>query len=120
TRPRLLPRGAEESEGVRTGWLPASTPKPNEPIPGVPDWEFEQIRVPTLVIRGGENDFDHPKRTSFEVHALIKGSRLIEPPWPEDAWERATEANAAGTGTLFGPWVQGAPALLAFIDEPDS
>src|SRR4029079_1043797 len=75
-------------------WLDAFVPKPNEAIPGVPDWEFATIKVPTLVIRGGEDDYDHPKRTSFEVHALIKGSRLIEPPWPEDAWERAVEATA--------------------------
>jgi 2-hydroxy-6-oxonona-2,4-dienedioate hydrolase len=35
----------------------------------------------------------------------------------EDAWERAVEATAAGTGSLFDPWVQAAPALLEFIDE---
>ncbi len=83
----------------------------------MPDWEFEQIHCPTLIVRGGEHDHDHPKRTSFEVHALIKGSRLIEPPWPEDAWERAVEATNAGEGSLFDPWVLAAPALLAFIDE---
>jgi len=64
------------------------------------------------------DDFDHPKRTSFEVHALIKGSRIIEPPWPEDAWERAVEATNEGRGSLFDPWVLAAPALLDFIDEP--
>ena len=37
---------------------------------------------------------DHPKRTSLEVSCLIKGSQLIDPPWPEDAWERAGEARA--------------------------
>lgn len=117
-RDRLLAIGGEEFERVMNRWLDAFIPKPNEAIPGVPDWEFDQIDVPTLIIRGGEKDYDHPKRTSFEVHALIKGSRLIEPPWPEDAWERAGEAWAAGTGALFGPWVEAAPALLAFIDEP--
>ena len=70
-------------------WLDAFIPKPNESIPGVPDYEFDTITCPTLVIRGGEKDYDHPKRTSYEVHTLIKGSRLIEPPWPEDAWEQA-------------------------------
>ena len=99
-------------------WLDAFIPKPNEAIPGVPDWEFATIKCPTLIVRGGEKDYDHPKRTSFEVHALIKGSRLIEPPWPEDAWERAVEATEAGTGSLFDPWVKAAPALLDFIDEP--
>jgi len=115
---RLLALGSEAFERVMNRWLDAFIPKPNEPIPGVSDWEFEQIRVPTLVIRGGERDFDHPKRTSMEVHSLIKGSRLIEPPWPEDAWERASEAQAAGTGHLFDFWVQGAPVLLEFINEP--
>jgi 2-hydroxy-6-oxonona-2,4-dienedioate hydrolase len=117
-RDRILAVGTEEFERVMNRWLDAFIPKPNESIPGVPDYEFDTIKCPTLVIRGGEKDYDHPKRTSFEVHALIKGSRLIEPPWPEDAWEQASVAHAAGTGALFGPWVEAAPALLDFIDEP--
>ncbi|HVU72782.1 MAG TPA: alpha/beta hydrolase [Mycobacteriales bacterium] len=117
-RQRLLDIGTEEFERVMVRWLEAYIPKPNEAIPGVSDSEFAQISVPTLVIRGGEKDYDHPKRTSYEVHALIKGSRLIEPPWPEDAWEQASAAHAAGTGGLFGPWKEAVPALLAFIDEP--
>ncbi len=114
---RLLAMGTDEFERVMNRWLDAFIPKPNEAIPGVPDWEFDQIKVPTLIVRGGEKDYDHPKRTSFEVHALIKGSRLIEPPWPEDAWERAAEATVAGTGSLFDFWVKGAPAFLEFINE---
>lgn len=114
---RLRAIGTEEFERVMTRWLDAFVPKPNEPIPGVSDWEFAGITCPTLIIRGGEDDYDHPKRTSFEVHALINGSRLIEPPWPEDAWERAVEATNEGRGSLFDPWVLAAPELLAFIDE---
>ena len=116
-RDRLLAIGTDEFERVMNRWLDAFTPKPNEPIPGVSDWEFEQMNVPTLIVRGGEKDYDHPKRTSMEVHCLINGSRLIEPPWPEDAWERASEARAAGTGNLFDFWVLGAPVLLDFINE---
>ena len=115
---RLRAIGAQEFERVIERWFDAFVPKANEPIPGVPEWQFESIHVPTLIIRGGEKDYDHPKRTSFEVHALIKGSRLIEPPWPEDAWEAASAARAAGHGGIFDPWVQAAPALLQFIDEP--
>lgn len=37
----------------------AVNPKPNEPIPGVSDYEFEQITVPTLIVRGGAGDYDH-------------------------------------------------------------
>jgi pimeloyl-ACP methyl ester carboxylesterase len=114
---RLRAIGTEEFERVMTRWLDAFIPKPNEAIPGVPDWEFASIGCPTLIVRGGEDDHDHPKRTSFEVHSLIKGSRLIEPPWPEDAWERAVEATNEGRGSLFDPWVLAAPALLEFIDH---
>ncbi|MGE0878683.1 MAG: alpha/beta fold hydrolase [Acidimicrobiia bacterium] len=116
-RERLLSIGTEEFERVMNRWLDAFIPKPNEPIPGVADWEFDQIKVPTLIIRGGEKDYDHPKRTSFEIHALIKGSRLVEPPWPEDAWEQAVAAMTAGTGALFGPWQEAAPLLLDFFAE---
>lgn len=114
---RLRALGAAEFERVMVRWLDAFIPKPNEAVPGVPDYQFADIAVPTLVIRGGENDHDHPKRTSLEVSALIKGARLIEPPWPEDAWEQAARAAAAGQGSLFDPWVQAAPVLLEFFDE---
>ena len=79
-------------------WLNAFVPKPGQTIPGVDDEMFDNIKVPTLIIRGGENDWDHPKRTSLEVSCLIKGSKLIDPPWPEDAWERAGEELRARQG----------------------
>jgi pimeloyl-ACP methyl ester carboxylesterase len=104
---------------VMLRWLNAYVPKPGQTIPGVEDEMFDNITVPTLIIRGGENDWDHPKRTSLEVHCLIKGSTLIDPPWPEDAWERAGEKFAASGGKdfcLFDTWVQAAPAILKFLD----
>ena len=101
-------------------WLNAFVSKPGQTIPGVPDETFENITVPTLIIRGGENDWDHPKRTSLEVSCLIKGSTLIDPPWPEDAWERAGEKFAQSGGKkfcLFDTWVQAAPSILDFLDS---
>jgi hypothetical protein len=50
----------------------------------------------------------------MEVHCLIAGSELVEPPWPEDAWEQAVRAMQQGTGNIFDPWVQAAPLLLEF------
>lgn len=114
-RERLLALGAEEFERVMARWLDAFIPKPNEPMPGLPDYEFAEVNVPTLIIRGGVNDDAHPARTSFVVHTLIKGSRLVEPPWSEDAWEQAVAATEAGTGSLFDPWVKAAPVLLDFM-----
>ena len=101
-------------------WLNAFVPKPGQTIPGVDDEMFDNIKVPTLIIRGGENDLDHPKRTSLEVSCLIKGSQLIDPPWPEDAWERAGEDRASGKVkrfNMFDTWVQAAPAILKFLSE---
>lgn len=101
-------------------WLNAFVPKPGQTIPGVEDEMFDNITVPTLIIRGGENDLDHPKRTSLEVSCLIKGSTLIDPPWPEDAWERAGEARASGKVkrfNMFDTWVQAAPAILDFLKK---
>jgi 2-hydroxy-6-oxonona-2,4-dienedioate hydrolase len=90
-----------------------------EGVLNMPQWQEEDeelgtIQVPTLIIRGGVGDLDHPKRTSMEVHCLIRGSQLVEPPWPEDAWERSTAAQAQGTGNRFDPWIQAAPLLLDF------
>lgn len=116
-RERLLALGPLNFEEVMTRWFDAYIPKPNEAIPGVADWEFGGIDVPTLIIRGGENDHDHPKRTSFAVHCLIKGSRLIEPPWPEDAWEQAQLAMNRGEGSIFDPWLKAAPTLLGHLNR---
>ncbi len=97
-------------------WLDAYVPKPGQTIPGVPDDSFADITIPTLIIRGGKDDPDHPKRTSLEVHCLIEGSVLIDPPWPEDAWERSFEARARGEDVGgFDTWVLAAPAILDFL-----
>lgn len=115
---RLQSYNGDEFLKLMLRWLNAFVPKPGQTIPGVEDEMFDNITVPTLIIRGGENDLDHPKRTSLEVSCLIKGSQLIDPPWPEDAWERANEARAAGKVkhfNMFDTWVQAAPPILEFL-----
>lgn len=108
---------ADEFLKVMLRWLNAFVSKPGQTIPGVEDGLFDDIKVPTLIIRGGENDWDHPKRTSLEVSCLIRGSELIDPPWPEDAWERAGEVHRQWRKDfcLFDTWVQAAPAILEFV-----
>jgi pimeloyl-ACP methyl ester carboxylesterase len=118
-RDRILALDNDEFLKVMLRWLNAFVSKPGQTIPGVPDEMFDNIKVPTLIIRGGENDWDHPKRTSLEVSCLIKGSKLIDPPWPEDAWERAGEERASGKVkrfNMFDTWVLAAPAILKFLD----
>lgn len=117
---RILDQDPEAFLKLMLRWLNAFVPKPGQTIPGVEDEMFDNITVPTLIIRGGENDLDHPKRTSLEVSCLIKGSKVIDPPWPEDAWERAGEARASGKVkrfNMFDTWVQAAPAILDFLKK---
>lgn len=117
---RLRSLDAAEFVKMSLRWLNAYVPKPGQTIPGVDDEMFERIRVPTLIIRGGANDLDHPKRTSLEVSCLIDGSTLIDPPWPEDAWERAMEDRAQGRVqqyNMFDTWVLAAPQILKFLGE---
>ena len=119
-RDRILAYDADEFLKLMLRWLNAFVSKPGQTIPGVEDEMFDRIQVPTLIIRGGENDLDHPKRTSLEVSCLIKGSTLIDPPWPEDAWERAGEARASGKVkrfNLFDTWKLAAPPILDFLER---
>lgn len=116
---RLLALDRDAFVKLSLRWLAAYVPKPGQTVPGVDDELFDRIRVPTLIIRGGAHDLDHPKRTSLEVSCLIEGSTLIDPPWPEDAWERAVEDRAQGRVdryNLFDTWVLAAPPILAFLD----
>ncbi|MFG1924511.1 alpha/beta fold hydrolase [Cryptosporangium sp. NPDC048952] len=117
---RLRALDRDEFLALMLRWLNAYVSKPGQTIPGVDDLDFTNIRVPTLIIRGGKDDWYHPKRTSLEVSCLIEGSVVIDPPWPEDAWERATEDRAAGRVdryNMFDTWVQAAPSILKFLDE---
>lgn len=70
---RLLAQDPDEFLKLMLRWLNAFVPKPGQTIPGVEDEMFDNIKVPTLIIRGGENDLDHPKRTSLEEKAWISG-----------------------------------------------
>ncbi len=117
---RFLDFDADEFLKVMLRWLNAYVSKPGQTIPGVDDELFDNIKVPTLIIRSGENDYDHPKRTSLEVNCLIKGSQLIDPPWPEDAWERSGEEFAQGKVdhfNRFDTWVLAAPPILEFLGQ---
>ena len=58
---------------------------------------------------------------SLEIDvAKVFGSTVVDPPWPEDAWERAGEARASGKVkrfNMFDTWVQAAPAILDFLER---
>lgn len=114
-RDRILALGEQGFQKVMLRWLNAFIPTAGETVPGVADELFERIDVPTLIIRGGEHDLNHPKRTSLEVHCLIEGSTLIDPPWPEDAWEQESRLRAQGKAGIFDYWIHGVPPILQFL-----
>jgi pimeloyl-ACP methyl ester carboxylesterase len=116
-RDRFLALDADDFWRVMRRWLNAFIPKAGQTIPGVEDQDFEALTLPALIVRGGEDDLDHPKRTSLEVSVLIKGSKLVEPPWPEDAWERAVERASRGEGSIFEYWYMAAPLILEFVGQ---
>ena len=118
---RILAMDSDEFLRVMLRWLNAFVPKPGQAIPGVDDELFGDIKVPTLIIRGGENDWDHPKRTSLEVNCLIKGSTLIDPPWrrtPGSGPARTARPGRSSGSTCSTPGCrQRPPSSTSSADE---
>lgn len=114
-RDRIVEMGEDGLQKVMLRWLNAFIPTVGQTVPGVADELFERVRIPTLIIRGGEHDLNHPKRTSLEVHCLIEGSDLVDPPWPEDAWEQESRLRAQGKAGIFDYWIEGVPTILDFL-----
>src|SRR5262249_3214735 len=64
-----------------------------------------RIRLPVLVLRSGESDPIHTRRTSEDVARMLPNSRLIEPPWGD------REAVDSQPGRRFEKWPLLAPIL---------
>jgi len=110
----LLEMDREKFIEALTGWLGAYIPESGNPLPGVPADEVSRVNVPTLIFRNGDGDIYHPAETSLEVHELVSGSLLVEPPWGRSGWYDTKQRVIAGTGTLFDNWNLLAPQILEF------
>ena len=77
-------------------WMLAYCPDPAVTVPGLPDAACRALGAPTLIFRSGESDPHHTRATSERLHELIPGSRLVEPPWPDDEWIQRGRAAADG------------------------
>jgi pimeloyl-ACP methyl ester carboxylesterase len=95
-------------------WMLTYCPDPSTTVPGLADAKAASITVPTLVFRSGASDPHHTRATSERVHELIPGSRLVEPPWPDDEWKQRGIAAREGAG-LFEHWPQLTPQLVEFF-----
>jgi hypothetical protein len=75
------------------------------------------MTVPTLIFRSGASDPHHTRATSENLHAVIPGSQLVEPPWGDNEWNERGDAAREGTGALFERWPLLAPQLLDFAAQ---
>ncbi len=93
-------------------WAEFYVPPKDSPVPGMSPADFERLTMPTLVFRSSENDLAHPRRTSEWLHALIRGSRLVEPPWGENEWNERSQVGEFCLG-----WPKLAPQILEFLEH---
>jgi pimeloyl-ACP methyl ester carboxylesterase len=116
-RERFLALDPQEFIATLERWMLVYCPTPGTTLPGLTDEALAALRVPTLVFRSGESDPYHTRATSEQLHALIPGARIAEPPWGDREWIERSAAARNGTGALFERWPLLVPQLLDFVDE---
>jgi pimeloyl-ACP methyl ester carboxylesterase len=112
-RARILSQNPEKFIEIMQRWAASYFPPPGSPVPGMTVERFRSLRVSTMVLRSGKSDLSHPRKTSEEVHALIRGATIAEPPWPDNEWLSRQDAARKGEG-LFQNWPRLAPQILDF------
>jgi pimeloyl-ACP methyl ester carboxylesterase len=112
-RARLLAQDSTAFISIMQRWADAFTPSPGSPVPGMTPADFAALSVPVVVLRSGASDLHHLRRTSEQVHSLIPGSILEEPPWGDREWIDRMAAARRGEG-LFANWPKLAPQILRF------
>jgi pimeloyl-ACP methyl ester carboxylesterase len=96
-------------------WAAGYAYSETSPVPGLTAEDFARLKMPVFVFRSGKSDVSHTRRASEQVHALIPGAHLVEPPWPDQEWNNCSLIpNAPGRGR-FERWPLLAPQILDFI-----
>lgn len=96
-------------------WAMAYMPSETSPVPGMQPEDFAGLKMPTLIYRNGESDLSHTRATSEWVHELIPHSEIVDPPWPDDEWNRRCSAAMKTGSGHFAGWPALAPEILRFI-----
>lgn len=109
----LLAQDAQRYIETLQRWALAYAPSERSPVPGMAPGDFARLKMPALIFRSGRSDLSHTRRTSEWVHELIPHSEIVDPPWPDDEWNRRLAAQHQGQG-LFANWPKLAPAILEF------
>jgi pimeloyl-ACP methyl ester carboxylesterase len=116
-RERFLALDPREFIATLERWMLVYCPDPRMTLPGLTDAALGSLRVPTLVFRSGASDPYHTRATSEQLHALIPGARMAEPPWGDREWIERSQAARDGTGALFERWPLLVPQLLDFVED---
>ena len=116
-RDQLLAMDTQEFIDIQKRWLNAYIPMPDAPVPGIKEEELAALKLPALIFRSGKEDEYHPELLSLELHRLIPGSELIDPPWGDDEWNRVKRLSVAGKGSFFDEWPRLAPPILDFLSR---
>lgn len=98
-------------------WASAYAYSDSSPVPGMEEYDFSRLTMPTLVFRSGKSDISHPYRTSEWVHECIPDSRFVEPPWPDQEWNSCMKIPVEPGRGRFERWPLLAPQILDFIQR---
>ena len=110
-RERVLTQDPDKFCETMQRWGRSFFPEAGSPVPGLSVDDFRALKMPTLVFRSGASDPHHPRYTSEQVHALIPGAQLTEPPWGDREWiDRMLDPEKG----LFLSWGKLAPQLAGF------
>jgi pimeloyl-ACP methyl ester carboxylesterase len=115
-REAFLKLNVEQFIAKMERWSETFMPSDDSPVPGMTPQDFAKLTVPILIIRGTKTDIFHPDYISDWVHKLLPHSKMVEPPWHDDApFERMGDSvRSQGKICPFSDWKMLAPAILEF------
>lgn len=115
-RDRILGQDIEKFCETMQRWGRSFFPEGGSPVPGLLPQDLKAINLPVLIFRSGLSDPHHPRYTTEQVHALISGSKMVEPPWGDREWLDRMADPANG---LFRSYAMLAPQIAEFDTGPD-
>jgi hypothetical protein len=110
----LMAQNPERFIETMERWALAYMPSDLSPVPGMSADDFARLHMPVLIFRNGKSDLSHTRRTSDWVHELIPHSQMVDPPWPDDEWNRRLGAALKTGSGHFAGWPALAPSILEF------
>ena len=115
-RARALGQDIEKFGETMQRWGRSFLPESGSPVPGLLPQDIKNMKMPVLIFRSGQSDPHHPRYTTEQVHALIAGSKMVEPPWGDREWLDRMADSANG---LFRNYAKLAPQIVEFDSGPD-